>query len=208
MVHLVAAIGFGAQEVRADALAEGLEALGMFGLTVEDWAQALGAVERGEVPPVGWGPVQQEADLVERVKRASDEELVRARTVLVGLRGFYGLHALHGLLLPDTPALAALRQPIDDWGMFPFLSQLIAFSPSPGQFAEALTVCLEPLLDALYETLTEQLAAGPTIFRIPGDETGTGIVGFGESWLRTLREQSGGNESGEASVPWMGETPE
>jgi hypothetical protein len=200
MVHLVAAIGFGAQEVGADALAEGLAALGMFGMTVEDWGQALGAVERGEVPPVDWGPVQREAGPVERVKRASDEELVRARTVLVGLRWFYGLYALHGLLLPDNPALAALRQRIDEWGMFPVLSQLIAFSPSPGQFAEALTVCLEPLLDALYETLTDQLADGPNIFPIPGDESGTGVVGFGESWLRTLREQSGGNESGEASV--------
>ncbi|MER6847092.1 hypothetical protein AB0A81_28135 [Streptomyces flaveolus] len=195
MVHLVAAIGFGAQEVGSDALAEGLAALGMFGITVEDWAQGLGAVERDEVPPVDWGPIQQEADLVERVKRASDEELVRARTVLVGLRWFYGLYALHGLLLPDNPALAALRQRIDEWGMFPVLSQLIAFSPSPGQFAEALTVCLDPLLDALYEELMEQLADNPAIYQIPGDDTGP--AGFGETWIRTVREAlNSGQEAG------------
>ncbi|MFI1415704.1 hypothetical protein ACH4Y0_38170 [Streptomyces sp. NPDC020707] len=59
MVHIVAAIGLGVEEVGADAFAEALaEALaafgmyGMYGLTVEDWAQMLGAAERGEGPPV------------------------------------------------------------------------------------------------------------------------------------------------------------
>ncbi|MGW5284503.1 hypothetical protein ACWERI_34500 [Streptomyces collinus] len=114
MVHLVAAIALGAQEVGADALAEALAASGMFGLTVEDWAQMLGAAERGEGPEVDWGLLQQNADVVAQVQRASDEELVRARDVLVGLRMFYGLYMLHGLLLPDTPAQAALRQRIDE----------------------------------------------------------------------------------------------
>ncbi|MGW3009564.1 hypothetical protein ACWC9R_12110 [Streptomyces sp. NPDC001219] len=69
--------------------------------------------------------------------RARDEELVRARTVLLGLRGFYGL------LMPDTPAQAALRQRIDERGMFPFLDHVIAVSSSPGQFAESLAVYME-----------------------------------------------------------------
>ncbi|MFF7127264.1 hypothetical protein [Streptomyces sp. NPDC008240] len=43
MVHVAAAIGLGAQEVGADALAEGFAAFGMFGLTAEDWAQMLSA---------------------------------------------------------------------------------------------------------------------------------------------------------------------
>jgi hypothetical protein len=186
MVHLVTAIGLGAQEVGADALAEEIAASGMFGLTVEDWAQALGAAERGEGPPVDWGLLQQHADVVSQVQGTSDEELVRARTVLVGLRCFYGLYVLHGLLMPDTPALAALRQRIDEFGMFPVLDQVIAISPSPRQFAEGLAVCLGPLFDNLYEALMEQLMQDPGIFRIPGDETGA--VGFGESWMRTLRE--------------------
>ncbi|MEU1667054.1 hypothetical protein ABZ547_26315 [Streptomyces sparsogenes] len=119
MVHLVV-------------LAEAFAVSGMFGLTVEDWAQALAAAERGEGPPVDWGLLQQHADIVGPVKRASDEELVRARTVLAGLRGFYGLYVLHGLLLPDTPALAALRQRIDAWGMFPVVDHMIGLNPSPG----------------------------------------------------------------------------
>lgn len=54
MVHLVAAIGLGAQEVGADALAEAFAAFGIYGLTVQDWAQMLGAAERGEGPPMDW----------------------------------------------------------------------------------------------------------------------------------------------------------
>ncbi|MGW4199381.1 hypothetical protein [Streptomyces sp. NPDC005004] len=161
MGHLVAAIGLGAQEVGADALAEAFAASGMFGLTVEDWAQMLGAAERGEGPEVDWGLLQQQADVVGQVQRASDEELVRAREVLVGLRMFYGLYMLHGLLLPDTPAQAALRQRIDEWGMFPFLDHVIAINPSPRQFAESLAVFLEPFYGNLYEALMEQLATSP-----------------------------------------------
>ncbi|QOV33092.1 hypothetical protein IM697_22745 [Streptomyces ferrugineus] len=108
---------------------------------------------------------------------------MQARTVLVGLRGFYGLYVL---LMPDTPALAALRQRIDDFGMFLFLDHLIAVIPSPTQFAEALAVCLEPFFGNLYEALMEQLAADPNLFRIPGDDTGA--AGFGETWIRTVRE--------------------
>lgn len=132
MMHLVAAIGLGAQEVGADALAQAFAASGMYGLTVEDWAQMLGAAERGEGPPVDWGLLERHADVVGPAKRASDEELVRARTVLTGLRCFYSLYVLHGLLLPDTPALAALRQRIDEWGMFAVLDYFIVISPSPG----------------------------------------------------------------------------
>ncbi|MFJ7772647.1 hypothetical protein ACIQ1J_30745 [Streptomyces sp. NPDC097107] len=189
MVHLVAAVGLGGQEVGSDALAEAFAAFGMLGLTVEDWAQMLGAAERGEGPPVDWGQLQQHADLVGQVQRAGDEELVRARTVMIGLRGFYGLYVLHGLLLPDTPAQAALRQRIDDLGIFPLLDHVIAVNPSPGQFAELLVVCLEPFYDNLYETLMEQLAEDPVIFRFPGDETG--VVGFGEAWMGAVRDLPG-----------------
>ncbi|WP_143651080.1 hypothetical protein [Streptomyces phaeoluteigriseus] len=193
MVHLVAAIGLGVQEVGADALAEAFAALGMYGLTVEDWAQMLGAAERGEGPPVDWGPLERYADVVGPVKRASDEELVRARTVLLGLRWFYALYVMHGLLLPDTPAQAALRQRVDEWDMFPFLDHIIAVSPSPGQFAESLAVCMEPPFGNLYEALMEQLAADPDIFRIPGDETGA--VGFGERWMRAMAELKNGRQA-------------
>lgn len=110
---------------------------------------------------------QQNADMVGSVKRASDEELVRAREVLVGLRRFYALYVLHGLLLPDNPALAALRQRIDARGMFPILDQIIGLNPSPRQFAESLAICMEPPFDTLYETLLEQLGKDPDIFHIP-----------------------------------------
>jgi hypothetical protein len=198
VVHLVAAIGLGVQEVGADALAEAFAAFSLFGLTVEDWAQMLGAAERGEAPPVDWGPLEQHGDVVDPVRRASDEGLVRARKVLVGLSGFYALYVLHGLLMPDTPALAALRQRIDEGGMFPVLDRIIAINPSPTQFAETLAVCLQPLLDDLYEALMAQVAAGPPIssgspatrrarpasWRGGSVAARTGRVGQGRCWMR------------------------
>ncbi|MFD9280281.1 hypothetical protein ACFWD7_23760 [Streptomyces mirabilis] len=192
MVHVAAAIGLGAQEVGADALAEGFAAFGMFGLTAADWAQVLGAAEHGEGPPVDWGLLQQNSDMVALALRASDEELLRAREVLVGLRMFYGLYVLHGLLLPDTPAQAALRQRIDEWGVFPFLDHAIAINPSPRQFAESLAVFLEPFFDGLYQILMDQFAENPDIFSIPGDETGA--VGFGEKWMRLTKGSRGVGE--------------
>lgn len=188
VVHLVAAIGLGAQEVGGDALAEAFGAFALFGLTAEDWAQILGAVERGESPLVDWGLLQQRADVLGPVQRASDEQLLRARTVLLGLRMFYGLYAMHALFMPDTPALAALRAKIDEWGMFPILDHVIALSPSPRYFAQGLAIGLEPLFDGLYETLMEQIMAEPALFQIPGDESGA--AGFMETWTRTLREQT------------------
>ncbi|WP_031080256.1 hypothetical protein [Streptomyces sp. NRRL S-118] len=138
----------------------------------EDWAQMLGAVERGESPPVDWGLLQHRADVLGAVQQASDEQLLRARTVLLGLRMFYGLYAMHALFMPDTPALAALRAKIDELGMFPILDHVIALSPSPRHFAEGLAVGLEPLFDGLYETLVEQLTADSALFQLPGDEAG------------------------------------
>ncbi|TMU96471.1 hypothetical protein [Streptomyces sp. DASNCL29] len=131
VVHLIVAIGLGAQEVGGDALAEAFAAFDLFGLTAEDWAQMLGAVERGESLPVDWGLLQQRADVLGPVQQASDEQLLRARTVLLGLRMYYGLYAMHALFMPSTPALAALRAKIDEWGMFPILDHVISLSPSP-----------------------------------------------------------------------------
>ncbi|MFD0228067.1 hypothetical protein ACWGPD_10110 [Streptomyces hirsutus] len=190
MVHLIAAIGFGVKEVGADALAEAFASVGMFGLTVEDFAPVLRAAELGEGSPVDWGLLERAADVLGPVQAASGEELLRARTVLLGLRGFYWMYVMHGLFMPDTPALAALRERIDEWGMGPVLHHVIALSPSPRQLAEALAMCLEPLFDGLYETLMEQLAADPEVFRLPGDESGA--AGFMETWIRTLRELSNG----------------
>ncbi|MBL1110687.1 hypothetical protein JK361_40180 [Streptomyces sp. 5-8] len=56
------------------------------------------------------------------------------------------------------------------------------------QFAESLAICTEPLLESLCETLMEQLGDDPDIFSLPGDATGP--VGFGETWMRTVRELS------------------
>ncbi|WP_405417545.1 hypothetical protein [Streptomyces microflavus] len=183
------------EEVGADALAESFAALGMFGLTAQDWEQMLGAAERGEAPPVDWGLLQQ-ADVLGRVQRAGHEDLLRAREVLLGLQGFYAMYVWHALWMRDTPGLAALRTVIDERGMFPVLDHMVGLFPSSTQFAEALAACLEPYLDELYRALMEQLAANPAIFHLPGDDTGA--AGFMDTWLRTLREQTG-KDTGQGS---------
>ncbi|MFC9457428.1 hypothetical protein [Streptomyces sp. NPDC056983] len=192
MVHLVAAIGLGPQEVGVDALAEAFAAVGLYGLSAEDWAQALGAAERGEGPALQWDLLDVEADGLEQVRRASDQELVRARTALIGLRGFYTMYMLHGIFMPDTPGLAALRARIDERSLGPYLDHVISVNPTPRQFAEGLVACLGPILDDLYEALLQQLEADPNLFRLPGDETAA--IGFMETWIHTLREQTTATE--------------
>ncbi|MGI5372568.1 hypothetical protein [Streptomyces iakyrus] len=108
---------------------------------------------------------------------------------MIGLRGFYGLYVLHGLLLPDTPAQAALRQRIDDLGVFPLLDHVIAINPSPGSSPSFLVVCLEPFYDNLYETLMEAALGRPGHLSCPGDETG--VVGFGEAWVGAVTRSAG-----------------
>ncbi|MDX2591343.1 hypothetical protein PV343_03380 [Streptomyces sp. WI03-4A] len=182
---MAAAIGLGAQEVGADALAEAFAAFSMFGLTAEDWTQMLGAAERGEGSEVDWGLLQQNADIVAQVQRATDEKLLRAREVLVGMRMFYALYVLHGLLLPRTPP----RRPRCGSGSTSGACSRswTTSSPStPPPFAESLAVFFEPLFDGLYQILMAQFAENPDIFSMPGDDTGA--VGFGERWMRTVAE--------------------
>ncbi len=205
MVYLVAAIGVGVEEVGADALAEAFASWGMFGLTEEDWAQMLQAAERGQGAPVDWELLEQYEGVLAPVQRASEEDLVRARTVLHGLRWFYGLYMMHGLFMPDTAALAALRDVIDASGLFPVLDQVIAVHPSPQQFAEGLAVCLGPPWDGLYERLMEQFAQDPDLFCLPGDQTGA--RGFTETWIRTLREQTKAAGRGNGQADADGEAP-
>ncbi|MFB7611252.1 hypothetical protein [Streptomyces gardneri] len=187
LVRLVAALGLGPQQVGAEAWAEGFASLGMFGLMPEDWAQMLGAAERGEAPAVPW-ELLDEMDGLERVQRAGDEELVRARTVLIGLPSFYAIYMLHGLFMPDTLRLASMRAPLDERGLGPVLDRIVSLSPTPRQFTEGLTACLGGMLDELYEPLMEQLAADPYLFRIPGDEHGA--AGFMDTWTHTLQQQT------------------
>ncbi|MFB6677408.1 hypothetical protein ACFCWG_34370 [Streptomyces sp. NPDC056390] len=59
---------------------------------------------------------------------------------------------------------------------------------TPWRFTEGLVACLGPILDELYEALVQQLSADLNVFHLPGDETGA--IGFMETWIHTLREQT------------------
>jgi hypothetical protein len=50
------------------------------------------------------------------VEIASIERLRQAREVATGLAGLDALLVMHGLLMPDTPGLAALRGRISEFG--------------------------------------------------------------------------------------------
>ncbi|MCI0386741.1 hypothetical protein LJ221_21125 [Streptomyces sp. CNQ085] len=125
---------------------------------------------------------------LEQVRQASWEELIQARTVLTGLRPFYALYVMHGLFMPDTPALAALRARIDERGLGSPLTQMISIDTGPRQFADALLSCLDPIWHELHQALMDQLQADPDLFCLPGDHTRA--TGFVESWIRALREQT------------------
>ncbi|MFD9041163.1 hypothetical protein [Streptomyces bottropensis] len=190
-VHLFAAAVLGHAEIGADALAEALAGLLSFDMTAEGWGRMLRAVERGEDPQAQaflQNLLDQIAAGVSPLRQASDAELVRARTVLHGLQPFYVLYMLHGLALPDTPGLAALRERIDERGMGLRLTQTISFTPIPLYFVRGVTGCLLPELDALYEDLMEQYTANPKIFDLP-DHT-DGFLGFLDAWNRTLEEHT------------------
>ncbi|MEV6192904.1 hypothetical protein AB0M19_10935 [Streptomyces sp. NPDC051920] len=168
MVHGAAAISLRAQEVEADALTEAFAAFGIFGLTAEDWAQMLGAAERGDGPPVDW-LLQQHTDTVAQVQRASDEQLMRTRD---SGRSAYVLRAIRAARTAPAGHPRAGRATrgacCRSW------TTSSPSTPPPRQLAESLAACLDPFLDGLYETLMEQLADNPDLFNLPGNDTGAG----------------------------------
>lgn len=189
LIHLTAAIGLGGQEVGSGAFAEAFAATGLLGLSAQDWEQMLAAAERGEGPPVDWNLLDRNFDPRGRAERANYDELVRARTVLIGLRPFYAMYFLHALLMPNTPALAAVRARIDERGVGPLLIGLVSVDPSPTEFAAQLVSCLDEMWHELYQALTNQVLDDPDLFCLPGSDTRA--TGFMETWTRTLQEQAG-----------------
>ncbi|WP_411574788.1 hypothetical protein [Streptomyces fradiae] len=93
-------------------------------------------------------------DSLEQVRGASDKEMVRARAALIGLRPLYRMYMLHGLFMPDTPGLAALRARIDARGLGFMLHHLVSIVPTPRQFNEGLVAMLGPMWDELRKALS------------------------------------------------------
>jgi hypothetical protein len=116
LVHLVAAMGMGIEEVGPEAFAEAIAATGYFPqMSAQEWRDTMtevfasGAVAEELAAPGKLDPASA-------VENASIERLREARKVALGLAGFGATLLMHGLLMPDTPGLSAPRQDRRDGG--------------------------------------------------------------------------------------------
>ncbi len=182
--HLIAGMGMGLGEVGTDAIAESLAEIGLYpGLSADTWRQA---VQRFELSAdrEEFDGVAMNHDPSGTVRRASVEQLRRARTVLYGLSGFGAMYLLHGMLMPDTPGLAALRAHIDELGIGPLLMNICTGMNRTRYAATNLVTCLDPWPDAIYELLSDKVASGPPLIEGP-DSKETGEK-FMEEWLAAM----------------------
>ena len=116
LVHLVAAIGLGVDEVGAEAFADAITATGMFPqLSAQEWRDVM-------IEAFASGAYAKEFTALARLDQASAVEnagigqLRQAREVATGLARFGAMLVMHALLMPDTPALAALRARVTELG--------------------------------------------------------------------------------------------
>jgi hypothetical protein len=124
-------------------------------------------------------------DPASAVENAGIERLREAREVAVDLAGFGAMLLMHGLLMPDTPGLSALRARVGELGAGPVLINLARqVMHSPG-VASAVASCLDPAYSALYQSLSELVAAGPPLLHQAGDDEHD-PEGFMETWLSSI----------------------
>ncbi|KES03722.1 hypothetical protein BU52_28810 [Streptomyces toyocaensis] len=170
-VSMVAAAALGAGEVGGERLVDALATL-MPGL---DWsdvaADARQAEETGEFD--GWiraGAV----DPLGLLQAAGVEEMAAARHAAAVLAGIGGLYLMHGLGMPDNPALARLRAVLEESGLSLIVAQMVPMMINPSGIVHVLTMCLASEIAALAgwleSVLAEQAGTGQGLLRLPGAE--------------------------------------
>ena len=97
-------------------------------------------------------------DQASAVENAGIGQLRQAREVTAGLAGFGAMLIMHALLMPDTPALAALRARVTELGAGSMLINLARQVMQPQGIASAVASCLDPMYSALYQSLSELVA--------------------------------------------------
>ncbi|MER6914020.1 hypothetical protein ABT354_20295 [Streptomyces sp. NPDC000594] len=122
----------------------------------------------------------------DRIAAATEEETARARHTAHILAGAGGLYFFHGLLMPDTPALADLRETVDGLGLGTLLQLMLGMATSPQGFARLLPSCLHPGMAALAEYLMEVLTRHEHgILHRPGHPGGA--QAYMAEWLSTVK---------------------
>ena len=186
LVHLVAAMGLGIEEVGADAFADAIAATGYFPqMSVEEWRDALVKAFASGAYAEQFAALAR-FDPASAVENTGIERLREARAVATGLAGFGALLLMHGLLMPDTPGLVTLRARINELGTGPMLMNLARQVTQPRGIASAIASCLDPAHSALYQSLSELAAAGPPLLHQAGDDEHD-PERFMETWLSSIR---------------------
>jgi hypothetical protein len=187
VVHLIAALGLGAEEVGAEALADAIAATGMFPqMSTQEWRDAMIAAYASGAYAAEFAALMR-FDQAEALESADIERLRQAREVAAGLAGFGSLLLMHALLMPDTPGLSALRTRIGELGMSQVLMGLARQVRQPRGIASAIAACLHPFYTELYRSLSELAASGPPLLHLAGDETHD-PQHYMETWVSVLHE--------------------
>jgi hypothetical protein len=183
LVQLLAATALGPAEIGGGALTGALAALGLPG------GSAAAEVEVEVDEEIG--DLNSRVDLrdpLERVAGAGEQDLAAARDAALILAGIGGLYLLYGLLMPDTPALAALRGTLDAAGLGEFARQTFASMTTPRGIARTLQGCLDPTVANLATALRRLMAdhAGDHgLLHRPG--TAGGAEQYGRDWLAAIQ---------------------
>jgi hypothetical protein len=173
VVHYIAALGLGLEEVGAEAFADAIAASGLFPqLSAQQWRAAMIEAEASGANAEAFAALTR-FDLAEALENAGIERLRRTREVATGLAGFGSMLVLHAVLMPDTRALMGLSQQ----------------TMRPRGIAFAIAACLQPMYSKLYNSLSELVAAGPPLLHEAGDDEHD-PERYMATWRASIRELS------------------
>jgi hypothetical protein len=171
LIQLLAAIGMGYEEVGADVLAEAFSGSGLGpAVSAWFWEQWLARMRQPEAASPLAELLLTRYDPLAMIRIASGEQLRTARKVAFDLAGFGSFCALHAVLLPDTPGLAALRETAAYWGIEPMLIRISRSIRTAAGFADTVVASLHPVYWAFHRVLCAQVEAGPPL--LPGTQDG------------------------------------
>ena len=198
-VSLAAAAGMGAGEVGGEVLVDALAAL----MPHLDWGPVAAAARQAEEEGTleGWIPAGS-VDPLARLSAAGQQEMAAARRTAQLLAGIGGLYLMHGLGMPDNPALSRLRAHIEASGFALVMAHLVPMMINPSGIPHVLAMCLAPEIVALaawFETLlAEQAATGRRLLRLPGERQGSPEA-YTRAWTDHIHQPGARARSGDGT---------
>ncbi|MEU0187069.1 hypothetical protein ABZ312_38845 [Streptomyces sp. NPDC006207] len=186
LAHLIAVLGMGYREVGADALALAMASTGAFPqMSAETWAEVLTDLElTGALND----PLAEAArtDPLATARNVTADDLRAARAVYYFLAAVGWFLLMHALLMPDTPAQAALRATVEQMGMTSTLMGFATGHRNPRTVADHLVACLQPDLVRMHDVLLEQVVSGPSLMDRSGGQAPHDPDRFMKDWIATI----------------------